>query len=61
MNRQLVISDCDEVLLHMIGPFSDWLGEAHDIEFSLVGNEFHKAMTRRNDCERWSRSRSGLC
>jgi hypothetical protein len=52
MNRPLVISDCDEVLLHMIGPFSDWLGEAHDIEFSLVGNEFHKAMTRRNDGEK---------
>ncbi|MCB2048628.1 MAG: HAD family hydrolase [Novosphingobium sp.] len=48
MKRPLVISDCDEVLLHMIGPFSDWLGEEHGIDFSLAGNEFHKAMTRRD-------------
>lgn len=47
MSRPLVITDCDEVLLHMIAPFRDWLGEAHDIDFELAGNEFHKAMTRR--------------
>jgi hypothetical protein len=51
MNRPLVISDCDEVLLHMIVPFSEWLGEAHDIDFSLAGNEFHKAMKRRQTGE----------
>lgn len=49
MSRPLIVSDCDEVLLHMIGPFRDWLGEAHDIDFNLAGNEFHKAMTRRSD------------
>jgi FMN phosphatase YigB (HAD superfamily) len=49
MSRPLIVSDCDEVLLHMIGPFRDWLGEAHDIDFDLSGNEFHKAMTRRAD------------
>ena len=48
MSRPLIISDCDEVLLHMIAPFRDWLGEAHGIDFSLGGNEFHKAMTRRD-------------
>ena len=48
MSRPLVITDCDEVLLHMIGPFRDWLGEAHGIDFELAGNEFHKAMTRRD-------------
>lgn len=47
MSRPLVVTDCDEVLLHMIAPFRDWLGEAHDIAFELAGNEFHKAMTRR--------------
>ena len=52
MTRPLVISDCDEVLLHMIGPFSEWLGEQHGIDFSLAGNEFHKAMTRRDTGER---------
>ena len=51
MSRPLVITDCDEVLLHMIGPFRDWLGEAHDIDFALAGNEFHKAMTRRDSGE----------
>lgn len=48
MTRPLIVTDCDEVLLHMIGPFRDWLNEAHDIDFNLEGNEFHKAMTRRS-------------
>lgn len=52
MSRPLIVTDCDEVLLHMIAPFSEWLGEAHEIEFDLVGNEFHKAMTRRTDGSR---------
>ena len=52
MSRPLIITDCDEVLLHMIGPFRDWLGEVHDIDFELAGNEFHKAMTRRDSGER---------
>jgi len=52
MSRPLVITDCDEVLLHMIGPFRDWLGEAHGIDFELAGNEFHKAMIRRDSGER---------
>lgn len=47
MSRPLVISDCDEVLLHMIAHFRDWLGEAHGIDFELAGNDFHRAMTRR--------------
>lgn len=49
MNRPLVISDCDEVLLHMVRHFRDWLDREHDIEFRLVGNNFSKAMKRRND------------
>jgi hypothetical protein len=52
MSRPLVITDCDEVLLHMIGPFRDWLGETKDIDFTLAGNEFHKAMTHRASGER---------
>jgi FMN phosphatase YigB (HAD superfamily) len=48
MSRPLVISDCDEVLLYMISPFRDWLGEEHDIDFALKGREFHQAMTRRD-------------
>jgi FMN phosphatase YigB (HAD superfamily) len=48
MNRPLIVSDCDEVLLHMIAPFRTWLGEDHGIDFDLSGREFHKAMTRRD-------------
>ena len=29
MSRPLLISDCDEVLLHMVAHFADWLDEAH--------------------------------
>ncbi len=29
MSRPLVVSDCDEVLLHMVSHFRDYLGEAH--------------------------------
>ncbi len=47
MNRPLIVSDCDEVLLHMIAPFRDWLGEAHGIDFDMRGGEFANAMTRR--------------
>ena len=48
MSRPLVISDCDEVLLHMIGPFRDWLGAQHGIDFDLSGGEFANAMTYRD-------------
>lgn len=48
MSRPLVISDCDEVLLHMVRHFKDWLGEAHGVEFSLAGNPFAQSMRRRN-------------
>jgi hypothetical protein len=33
MTRPLVISDCDEVLLHMVAPFKAWLKAHHDIDF----------------------------
>jgi len=26
MTKPLIISDCDEVLLHMIVPYKEWLG-----------------------------------
>lgn len=47
--RPLIISDCDEVLLHMVAPFRQWLGEAHDIDFSMKDNDFGKALTHRDD------------
>ena len=41
--RPLLICDCDEVLLHFVTPFSDYLQSAHDLtlnmsSFALTGN-----------------------
>jgi hypothetical protein len=47
VSRPLVITDCDEVLLHMVRHFRDWLGEVHDVDFLLEGNVFVQAMRRR--------------
>ena len=33
--RPLLICDCDEVLLHFVGPFQDYLLERHDLALSL--------------------------
>jgi hypothetical protein len=45
MSRPLVITDCDEVLLHMVAPFRDWLGEAHGVQFAMGHGDFCRAMT----------------
>lgn len=47
MTRPLLISDCDEVLLHMVRHFATWLDEAHDIEFRYDSWELAKNMRRR--------------
>lgn len=44
MARPLIISDCDEVLLHMIVPFGAWLEETQPVSFKLIGNDFSKAI-----------------
>jgi hypothetical protein len=44
MARPLIISDCDEVLLHMIVPFGEWLEECQPVSFKLIGNDFTKAI-----------------
>lgn len=44
MSRPLVISDCDEVLLHMVAPFRDFLAERHGVDFAMKDNDFGKAM-----------------
>ena len=46
MSRPLIISDCDEVLLHMVAPFRDWLLEQHGIIFHMNGHDFGSAMRR---------------
>jgi hypothetical protein len=49
--KPLVVTDCDEVLLHMVRHFRDWLGDEHGIEFLLEGNPFVQSV-RRKDSDR---------
>lgn len=51
MKRPLLITDCDEVLLHMVSHFDAWLGEAHDIRFAFETGSFGEAMTHRSSGE----------
>lgn len=44
MSRPLLITDCDEVLLHMVVPFRQWLADDHDIEFDFTIRGFVGAM-----------------
>jgi hypothetical protein len=46
--KPLLITDCDEVLLHMVKHFGVWVGEAHDIDFTPDGADFANSMRRRN-------------
>jgi hypothetical protein len=48
MSRPLFITDCDEVLLHMVGHFRDYLDEQHGLDFALEHQEFARAITRRD-------------
>ena len=43
--RPLIITDCDEVLLHMVAPFRAWLGETQGIDFAFAGHDFSHALT----------------
>lgn len=45
MSRPLLISDCDEVLLHMVAHFQAWLAEAHDVHFAFETGQFADALT----------------
>ena len=44
MNRPLIISDCDEVLLYMVTPFKEWLAETQGVDFRMDGNDFGQAL-----------------
>jgi hypothetical protein len=57
MNRPLLITDCDEVLLHMVSHFQDWLGEAHSIDFAFETGDFAGALTHRDSGERVAEDR----
>ena len=47
--RPLIVCDCDEVLLHMVAPFRDWLAETQNVTFAMKSNNFSDAM-------RWAES-----
>jgi hypothetical protein len=47
--KPLLITDCDEVLLHMVRHFGVWLDEAHQIDFTPNGGDFATSMRRRAD------------
>ena len=57
MTRPLVVTDCDEVLLHMVRHFGEWLGEAHCIRVELATNPFASMLrpdgTAMPDDEKW--------
>jgi hypothetical protein len=48
MTRPLLITDCDEVLLHMVAHFRDWLDEEHGIDFALAEENWGEALVRRD-------------
>ncbi|MFL6722068.1 MAG: HAD family hydrolase [Sphingomonas sp.] len=51
MSRPLLITDCDEVLLHMVAHFADWLDDEHGIHFALESGDFSNALTDRRTGE----------
>lgn len=51
MSRPLLISDCDEVLLHMLRHFSEWIGERHGFDFALDQADFRSAIRHRESGE----------
>lgn len=44
MSRPLVVTDCDEVLLHMVVPFRAWLDDVHGIHFDFAQEGFVNAL-----------------
>jgi hypothetical protein len=46
-DRPLLITDCDEVLLHMVSHFAEWLNEARGLTFDLGLGTFHDAVRTR--------------
>ncbi|WP_022682398.1 hypothetical protein [Sphingobium bisphenolivorans] len=51
MSRPLIITDCDEVLLHMVVPFREWLDETHDVHFDMQERGFAEALRHKDSGE----------
>jgi hypothetical protein len=60
MPRPLLISDCDEVLLHMVRHFADWLSSEHDIAFVPQAEDFSRSMHYRKNGEQVARDQMWL-
>jgi hypothetical protein len=48
VSRPLIITDCDEVLLHMVAPFREWLDEHHDVHFDMRERGFAEALRHKD-------------
>jgi hypothetical protein len=46
--RPLLVTDCDEVLLHMVSHFAEWVAEVHGLSFDLSAPGFRDAL---RDCD----------
>ena len=57
MTRPLIITDCDEVLLHMVVPFRHWLDETHDVHFDMHDRSFAEALRHKDSGERHHQQR----
>src|SRR4051812_19705436 len=42
--RPLLVTDCDEVLLHMIAHFAEWVAETHGMSFDITAPGFREAL-----------------
>lgn len=47
MTRPLVITDCDEVLMHMVVPFAEWVDAEHGVIFRIEDASFANALKRK--------------
>src|SRR3546814_10356822 len=47
MTRPLVITDCDEVPMHMVVPFAQWVDAEHGVLFRMEAASFACALKRK--------------
>jgi FMN phosphatase YigB (HAD superfamily) len=52
MNRPLLVTDCDEVLLHMVRHFSEWLDQEHQVLFRPDDGDMAGALKFKDSGER---------
>lgn len=47
--RPLIVTDCDEVILHMVVPFREWLDETRGIHFDFSRGSFVESLRHKHD------------